>query len=701
METESFSHLFPTMVPSTPDVGDPRMTFSFPEPVNQGIDYVIVIRYPITKPSVAKAQQLQDNVIQAMDQLMSKLQKAGLFYKVKQGQEKGTLLVLVGCSYGRLAKQFQHEKVQDFLLGVNVDDSELGDLHDKARLAELSEADRLRLVHDILTLPANQGGADISPHVDPFVESIFPLHNDATDDEWIRSWSKKWLITNADLDILRAAFGEKIAFYFAFLQSYLVWLTVPTVLGVLVHVISDRSLVSWYALAILIWGVVYTEAWKRKQIDLAAAWQVRHCSKHERRRAAFQGETTVRDLITGEEMPFVPYWKIILRRGLSVPGVAVGAFLLWIIVTCVFILQLFLHEYYSGPFKTALHYAPTLGYSLLIPVMSKLYSQWVRVLTNWEMHKTETSWDSAYTKKIFIANFLVSYLSLFFIAWVYIPFGDHVLPFLTTMNISHEHKKVDFQRLQDQLVYFVVTGQVLGFLTEMLVPYLLAKLPNKIWTDKKQNQVTDPFIKKVYKEVAMDEYNIYTDYVEMIIQFGYVSMFSVVWPLTALCCQLNNWIELRSDAIKICKYTRRPIPARVENIGPWLDNMETIVWLSSITMASFLYLFHPSTDLHSIYTPVSTLLAILLSEHLYVLVRFAVQAAFSAFPERAELMMKRNMYLLKQRWMDRVSRSNPVLLKRLDASAQDPLHRVWKDDLDNSGESERAAQWIRQDFKLE
>lgn len=44
--------------------------------------------------------------------------------------------------------------------------------------------------------------------------------------------------------------------------------------------------------------------------------------------------------------------------------------------------------------------------------MSNIYSYWVRLLNDWEMHKTESSWEYHYTQKIFIANFLVSYLSL-------------------------------------------------------------------------------------------------------------------------------------------------------------------------------------------------------------------------------------------------------------------------------------------------
>lgn len=107
---------------------------------------------------------------------------------------------------------------------------------------------------------------------------------------------------------------------------------------------------------------------------------------------------------------------------------------------------------------------------------------------------------------------------------------------MVEFNVSHEHKTVDFLRLRAQLVYFVVTGQLVGFLTEMVVPYALKrimpeakKLSEKVTKkERKSSSNTDlanvvdaeeaKFMEKVYKEVALEEYNIYTDYVEMVIQ---------------------------------------------------------------------------------------------------------------------------------------------------------------------------------------
>lgn len=59
----------------------------------------------------------------------------------------------------------------------------------------------------------------------------------------------------------------------------------------------------------------------------------------------------------------------------------------------------------------------------------------------------------------------------------------------------------------------------------------------------------------------------------MVTQFGYVTLWSIVWPLAPVFALINNYIELRSDAIKICKHVRRPVGTRVETIGAWLQTL--------------------------------------------------------------------------------------------------------------------------------
>jgi len=55
----------------------------------------------------------------------------------------------------------------------------------------------------------------------------------------------------------------------------------------------------------------------------------------------------------------------------------------------------------------------------------------------------------------------------------------------------------------------------------------------------------------------------------MFIQFGYVTLFSCAFPTAAMWALLNNVIEIRSDAFKLCMTYQRPFGVRVATIGTW------------------------------------------------------------------------------------------------------------------------------------
>ena len=63
----------------------------------------------------------------------------------------------------------------------------------------------------------------------------------------------------------------------------------------------------------------------------------------------------------------------------------------------------------------------------------------------------------------------------------------------------------------------------------------------------------------------------------------------------------NNWLELRSDAFKIATHARRPIPARTDTIGPWLDALTFITWLGALTNSALVYLFRPTDQCRADY----------------------------------------------------------------------------------------------------
>ena len=127
--------------------------------------------------------------------------------------------------------------------------------------------------------------------------------------------------------------------------------------------------------------------------------------------------------------------------------------------------------------------------------------------------------------------------------------------------------KLNPKRLQDQMFAFTVTNQVVNTFLEIGLPFVLravssvrsgkglsfaapaagagngngngGKKKRVMFEDQSAdseaeqvaNQEEREFMDRVKREVALPAYDIFTDYSEMVTQFGYVSCWSAIWPL--------------------------------------------------------------------------------------------------------------------------------------------------------------------------
>jgi len=56
---------------------------------------------------------------------------------------------------------------------------------------------------------------------------------------------------------------------------------------------------------------------------------------------------------------------------------------------------------------------------------------------------------------------------------------------------------------------------------------------------------------------------------ELIIQFGYVTLFIIALPITPLLAFMNNVIEMKVDAVNLVKQSQRPNPNGSFGLGAW------------------------------------------------------------------------------------------------------------------------------------
>lgn len=322
-----------------------------------------------------------------------------------------------------------------------------------------------------------------------------------------------------------------------------------------------------------------------------------------------------------------------------------------------------------------------------MPILVNLMHTFATQLNDFENYETQSSYDYALTQKIFVINFITSYLPVFLTAFVYVPFATVIVPYLDIFSLTvrpfaeHEgqlkmpdagHFEINHNRLRKQVIYFTVTAQVVNAAMELVVPYLKRKAFAKVKEIqseralKRGGAAPDPseydapeessFLQRVRQEAELDVYDVTVDLREMVLQFGYLSLFSVVWPLTGLSFLVNNWFELRADAMKICSEMQRPTPFRAESIGPWLDSLLFLTWMGSVTESAVCYMFSsdgvgPDGSPKGI-TGWALLLTIFLAEHSFLAVRWAIRLAVSKLQSPSALKERRERYIVRRKYFE-------------------------------------------------
>ncbi|PSS02106.1 calcium-activated chloride channel-domain-containing protein [Coniella lustricola] len=638
---------------------------------NFNVDYVVHYRIPPGGKNEAKAEA-------AFVQLIEALAKVGLATEVRRGDDTSLLIFVKIASENLLKQQIYRYRVQDWLYGVRTS-APSKDLTSYFEEEPVVEAEKLRLVYLLITKPKAEGGAGITPKIGhwKYVCSVFPLHNHAFNRNWIKQWSTKYILDDSDINEIRDKFGEKVAFYFAFLQSYFSFLFFPAAFGFGAWLVLGQF--SWfYAIVNCLWSVVFFEYWKKKEVDLAVQWGVRGVSRIQHPRTQFQFDRETKDPVTGEVVKVYSPLKRLRRQLLQLPFALACLLVLGSLIISCFAIEIFISEVYNGPFKQYLVFLPTVLLTIFMPALTTVLTNLGQRLTEIENYETQDSHQAALVQKIFVINFITSYLPIFLTAFVYVPFAKVLVPHLDvfqvtaqkfTRNGKVETKafQIDPDRLKKQIIYFTVTAQVVNFLLEAIVPILkrrvfkaVKEVQEEITHKETPEKRPDPeeeaaFLDRVRNEAELDEYDVTVDYREMVVQFGYLSLFSVIWPLTACSFLVNNWVEARADAMKIAMSSKRPIPWRSDSIGPWVTSLGFLSWLGSLTSAAVVFIFS-----HDPYGPEgdpsnlkawALLLSILFAEHLYLVVQLIVRYVISGLDspglqkERAERFSMRKLHL--------------------------------------------------------
>ena len=99
-----------------------------------------------------------------------------------------------------------------------------------------------------------------------------------------------------------------------------------------------------------------------------------------------------------------------------------------------------------------------------------------------------------------------------------------------------------------------VGKQFLIAIVEYYVPLfwqIFNVLTLQAWNSKGKPDATDPQYVKDFKLVAWGHQGLFYEYLEMVIQYGFITIFVTAFPLAPLFALINNIFELRFDAKKL------------------------------------------------------------------------------------------------------------------------------------------------------
>ncbi|XP_051255589.1 anoctamin-7 isoform X2 [Dicentrarchus labrax] len=400
-----------------------------------------------------------------------------------------------------------------------------------------------------------------------------------------------------------------------------------------VGLLFDNSGTVFLSVFMSLWAVTFLEYWKRTCSALSHRWD---CSEfediEERPRPEFtaMAPMTMRNPVTGAEEPYFPENK---RFNRTLTGCMV--IIIMIVVVLIFLIGIILYRTIlriiiskSGNSFVSFSAGRIASLSgsvlnlLVILLLSRVYVSLAHILTRWEMHRTQTKYEDMFILKVFIFQFVNFYSSPVYIAFFKGRFVGYPGNYHTLFGIRNEECGAGgcLIELAQELLVIMVGKQLINNVQEFILPKL------KSWWQKRK---ISPRVKKVKKEEAKEaqmevktgegeqaqrevegeeeeevapweaDYQLlvceglFSEYLEMVIQFGFITIFVAACPLAPFFALVNNWVELRLDAQKFVMEYRRPVAERAQDIGIWLPIMQFITNIAVLSNA-FLIAFTSS-----------------------------------------------------------------------------------------------------------
>lgn len=226
----------------------------------------------------------------------------------------------------------------------------------------------------------------------------------------------------------------------------------------------------------------------------------------------------------------------------------------------------------------------------LIVIFNWIYEYLAIYLTELELLRTQTEFDDSLTLKIYLLQFVNYYASIFYIAFFKGKFIGYPQIYIRFFTYRQEECGLGgcLLELCIQLAIIMIGKQAMNTVLEILLAKFykwLNSMKLRIGKRKKSSAVKRDGQRwwRDFKLIEWGQGSLFSEYLEMVLQYGFVTIFVAAFPLAPFFALLNNILEMRLDAKKLLTFYRRPVSQRVRDIGVWYRILDSIAKLSVIT----------------------------------------------------------------------------------------------------------------------
>lgn len=362
-----------------------------------------------------------------------------------------------------------------------------------------------------------------------------------------------------------------------------------------------------FAVFMSIWVTLFLEFWKRYQAELEYEWDtVEFLEQEEPPRPEYEAKCIYerKNPVTGmkEKVPYTACGRCVRV------SIGMGTVLFWILLIVASIVAITVYrlaaffafsaklraqdlkdleplkEYVTPQVATSV--TASLISFVVIMILNILYERVAIWITDFELPRTKTDYENSLTLKMFLFQFVNYYSSCFYIAFakgkaVGYP-GDPVY-----LLGKYRNEECDpggcLIELTTQLSIIMGGKAIWNNIQEVLLPWV-KNLIFRYCTSTASQKVI-PRWEQDYQLQPVSKLGLFYEYLEMVIQFGFVTLFVASFPLAPVLALVNNLFEIRVDAWKITTQFRRVVPEKAQDIGAWQPILQGIAILAVATNA--------------------------------------------------------------------------------------------------------------------